>query len=370
VSSRNIIKPLSLLLYIYLFMLSISLMGASFKLLGQGFAENLVQSVSNPFAGLLIGILATSIIQSSSATSSLVVGLVGGLGMVSAQAGGDTSAMQIQNAIPIIMGANIGTSVTNILVSLGHIARRLEFRRAFAAAIVHDIFNVLAVAIFLPLQLATNFLGITATRAATIFSEAGGLKFASPLQAITKPVVELIHNSPLGIGWLDIIIALVLLFVSLNMMVRTLKSLVLKKVEVFFDNYIFKTAIRAMLFGLILTALVQSSSITTSLVIPLAGAGILTLRQIFPYTLGANVGTTVTASLAALAIGRPEAVTIAIAHVLFNIFGILVIWPIRRIPLYFARWFSFIAIRNRILPIVFVIFVFFLLPLAFIFITR
>jgi sodium-dependent phosphate cotransporter len=354
-------------------MLSISLMGASFKLLGHGFAENLVQSVSNPFAGLLIGILATSIIQSSSATSSLVVGLVGGLGMASAQAGGDPGAMQvltIQNAIPIIMGANIGTSVTNILVSLGHITRRMEFRRAFAAAIVHDIFNVLAVAIFLPLQLTTNFLGIAATQAATIFSEAGGLKFASPIKAITKPVVTLIHNSPLGIGWLDIIISLVLLFLSLNMMVRMLKKLVLKKVEVFFDNYIFKTAIRAMLFGLILTALVQSSSITTSLIVPLAGAGILTLRQIFPYTLGANVGTTVTALLAALAIGRPESVTIAIAHVLFNIFGILVIWPIRRIPLYFAQWFSFIAIRNRILPILFVVFVFFLLPLALIFITR
>jgi sodium-dependent phosphate cotransporter len=354
-------------------MLSISLMGASFKLLGHGFAENLVQSVSNPFAGLLIGILATSIIQSSSATSSLVVGLVGGLGMASAQAGGDPGAMQvltIKNAIPIIMGANIGTSVTNTLVSLGHITHRLEFRRAFASAIVHDTFNLMAVAIFLPLQLTTNFLGIAATRAATIFSEAGGLKFASPLQAITKPVVALIHNSPLGIGWLDIIIALALLFISLNMMVRTLKSLVLKKVEVFFDNYIFKTAIRAMLFGMILTALVQSSSITTSLVIPLAGAGILTLRQIFPYTLGANVGTTVTAFLAALAIGRPEAVTIAIAHFLFNIFGILVIWPIRKIPLFFTRWFSFIAIRNRILPILFIIFVFFLLPLVFIFITR
>lgn len=348
-------------------------MGASFKLLGHGFAESLVQSVSNPFAGLLIGILATSIIQSSSATSSLVVGLVGGLGLASAQAGGVPGTMHvltIQNAIPIIMGANIGTSVTNILVSLGHITHRLEFRRAFASAIVHDTFNLMTVAIFLPLQLATNFLGFTATRVAMVFSDAGGLKFASPIKAITKPVVDLIHNSPLGIGWLDIIIALVLLFFSLNMMVRTLKSLVLKRVEVFFDNYIFKTAARALIFGLILTALVQSSSITTSLIVPLAGAGILTLRQIFPYTLGANVGTTVTAFLAALAIGRPEAVTIAIAHVLFNIFGILVIWPIRRIPLFMARWFSFIAIRNRILPILFVLFVFFLLPIALIFITR
>ena len=144
----------------------------------------------------------------------------------------------------------------------------------------------------------------------------------------------------------------------------------MKKVEVFFDTYIFKTALRSLLLGLGLTVLVQSSSITTSLVIPLAGAGLLTLKQIFPYTLGANVGTTITAFLAALAIGRPEAVTIALAHVFFNLFGICVIWPIRRIPLYFARWFSHLAQRNRMIPILFVVIVFFILPLSLIFLTR
>ena len=348
-------------------------MGGAFKMLGKGFAEALVSSVSNPFTGLLIGILATSIIQSSSATSSLVVGLVGGLGVASAQAGGDASVMPvltIQNAIPIIMGANIGTSVTNLLVSLGHISHRAEFRRAFAAAIVHDVFNLLAVAIFMPLQLATNFLGFVAMEVAKVFEAAGGLKFASPIKVITKPVVHLISDLTNNIGWLNIVISLILLFLSLNLMVRVLKTLVLKKVEVFFDTYIFKTALRSLLLGLGLTVLVQSSSITTSLVIPLAGAGLLTLKQIFPYTLGANVGTTITAFLAALAIGRPEAVTIALAHVFFNLFGICVIWPIRRIPLYFARWFSHLAQRNRMIPILFVVIVFFILPLSLIFLTR
>jgi solute carrier family 34 (sodium-dependent phosphate cotransporter) len=373
VKSDNLIKPLSLILYLYIFLLSIALMGSSFKLLGHGFAETLVSSVSNPFTALLIGILATSIIQSSSATSSLVVGLVGGLGVAGAQAGGDASVMPvltIQNAIPIIMGANIGTSVTNILVSLGHISHRAEFQRAFSAAIVHDSFNILAVAIFLPLQIATNFLGISAAKASEIFSAAGGLKFASPIKMITKPVVNMILDSPVGIGWLCIIIALALLFLSLNMIVRVLKSMVLNKVEVFFDKYIFKTAFRSLLLGLGLTVLVQSSSITTSLIIPLAGAGVLTLPQLFPYTLGANVGTTITAFLAALAIGRPEAVTIALAHVLFNVFGIVVIWPIKAIPLSFARWFSKMAMKNRLVPIIFLLTVFFLLPIALIFITR
>jgi sodium-dependent phosphate cotransporter len=372
-TTRTGIKLLGLLFFIYLFMLSITLMGASFKLLGHGFAEELVNSVSNPFTALLIGILATSIIQSSSATSSIVVGLVGGLGMASAQVGGDSAAiptLTIQNAIPIIMGANIGTSVTNTLVSLGHISHRVEFQRAFSAAIVHDTFNLVAVVIFMPIQLATNFLGIAATEVSGLFSAAGGLRFASPIKMITKPVVEVIHNSPFGIGWLDIILALLLLFLSLNRLVKILKSLVLTRVEVFFDTYIFKTAIRSILLGLILTALVQSSSITTSLVIPLAGAGILSLRQIFPYTLGANLGTTVTALLAALAIGRPEAVTIALAHVFFNMFGIIVIWPIKFIPIKFAKWFSWLAMKNRIIPILFIGIIFFIIPLLLIFLTR
>ena len=63
-------------------------------------------------------------------------------------------------------------------------------------------------------------------------------------------------------------------------LVKILRSLVLKKIEVFFDEYIFKTALRAIGFGVVLTIMVQSSSITTSLVVPLAGAGVLTLRQI------------------------------------------------------------------------------------------
>jgi len=343
-------------------------------MMGKGFAETLVRTVSNPIIGLLIGILATSIIQSSSATSSLVVGLVGGLGVASAQvAGGDAAAvplLTIQNAIPIIMGANVGTSVTNLLVSMGHISQRLEFRRAFAAAIVHDTFNLIAVAIFLPLQIATNFLGYVATKATVLFEAAGGLKFASPIKVITKPVVRLILDLTNNLSWIAIIVSLVLLFLSLNLLVRVLKTLVLKKVEVFFDTYIFKTALRSMVLGLALTVLVQSSSITTSLVIPLAGAGLLTLRQIFPYTLGANVGTTITAFLAALAIGRPEAITIALAHVFFNLFGGILIWPIRMIPINFAQWFSGFAVKNRIIPILFVLVIFFILPLSLIFLTR
>ena len=159
-SKRNevIVKVIAVIGLLYLFLLSISLMGAAFKGFGKGFAENLIQTTSNPFVGLFIGILATSLVQSSSTTTSITVGLVA--------AGG----LDVTRAIPIIIGANIGTSVTNTLVSVGHISRPEEFKRAFSAATVHDFFNLIAVVIIFPIQLATNFLG----RAAAFLADLGG----------------------------------------------------------------------------------------------------------------------------------------------------------------------------------------------------
>ena len=147
--------------------------------------------------------------------------------------------------------------------------------------------------------------------------------------------------------------------------VKLLKNMVLEKVEAFFDKYIFKTALRAMGFGVVLTILVQSSSITTSTIVPLAGAGVLTLRQIFPFTLGANIGTTVTALLAAMVL-NPTAMIVAFSHLIFNICGIIVIYPIkalREIPIKAASKLSDLAVRNKLIPILYLLVVFVLIPL-------
>ena len=149
---NNLFKIAAVLILVYLFLVSIKMMGLSFKLFGKGFAESLINSTTNRFIGLFIGILATSIIQSSSTVTSIVVGMVGG-GMLT-----------ITNAIPIIMGANIGTSVTNTLVSMGHINRKDEFNRAFHGAILHDHFNFLSVVVLFPLELAFGPLQWIATK--------------------------------------------------------------------------------------------------------------------------------------------------------------------------------------------------------------
>ncbi len=347
------IRSLALGLYLYGFLVSVGLLGKAFKMFSGGFVGDLIQSASNPVVGLFVGVLSTTLVQSSSTTTSLVVALVGG------------GSMPIATAIPIIMGANIGTSVTNTLVSLGHISAGQEFRRAFAASTVHDFFNILAVLILFPLQLATNFLGRLSTWLAAVFGQLGGFTFASPLKLVTGPTVNLITGLFSGHPWLLLTLALFIMFGSLRQLVTSLKGLVLSRVESFFDQTFFRNASLAMLFGLLITSLVQSSSITTSLAVPLAGARILTLRQIFPFTLGANVGTTVTAMLAALAVGETSAVTVAFAHLLFNVTGIALVWPVpgvRRVPIAMARGFAALAVRWRWLAIAYVSICFYLVP--------
>ncbi|MEE8335183.1 MAG: Na/Pi symporter [Candidatus Neomarinimicrobiota bacterium] len=368
----NFLKILAVISVLYFFLISIGLIGAAFKGIGRGFAEELISSNAGPLIGLFIGILATSIIQSSSTTTSIVVGLV------AAGTFGDDPHAAVAAAIPYIMGANIGTSITNTIVAMGHIINKNEFRRAFSASIVHDFFNVFSVLILFPLQWATGFLSNSANWLASLLIGTDAITFRSPLKMITKPVVDWIRDlfqfqdSNLG-NWALILLALIMLFISLRFLTILIRGLVMAKLEAFFDSHIFKTWIRAMMFGAFITVLVQSSSITTSLVIPLAGAGILRLEQIFPYTLGANIGTTITALLASLVTGTHAPLAVALGHLLFNIFGIIIIWPlesIRTIPIKMARWFAKLALKNRIIPIVYIVVVFFLIPISLILIVR
>jgi sodium-dependent phosphate cotransporter len=354
-------RVVALVLVLYGFLVSIGMLGRAFKMFSGGFVGDLVQSASDPLIGLFVGILVTSLVQSSSTTTSLVVALVG------------SGTMPVETAIPVVMGANIGTSVTNILVSLGHINRGPEFRRAYAAANVHDFFNVFAVLLLFPLQLTTNFLGVLSSGLANLFYDIGGLTFASPLKLMTAPAVRAAVHLVGPHPWLLMVASLVLMFSTLRHLVVLLKKLVISRVEALFDQVIFRTAGRAMFFGLVITALVQSSSVTTSLAVPLAGAGILTIEQIFPYTLGANVGTTITAILAALAVGEVHAVTVAFAHMLFNLCGISVIWPIpaiRRLPIAMSEKMTQLAMFSRIIPVAWVLFFFYALPFGAILLLR
>lgn len=353
---ETLFSAIRLIVFVYLFIFSLELMGASLKLFSKDFSRQLIETTTNPFVGLFIGILATSLIQSSSSTTSIVVGMVG------------AGALSIDAAIPIIMGANIGTSITNTIASLPQINRSSEFKRAFAAATVHDFFNLLSVIVIFPLQLATNFIGIAADLMEKSFENMGGLTFLSPVKALTKPLISVLVDPLEHLPWILFAIALIVLFLALKNIVSSLKVLVVSKAKNLFDKYLFKTAIRAFVVGIFLTIMVQSSSITTSLMVPLAGTGLLTLAQIFPYTIGSNIGTTFTAMLAALITGEVAAVVIAFSHLLFNICGIIIWWPLKRVPITLAEKFAEYSIKSKLVPALYVIITFFVIPILIIFI--
>jgi sodium-dependent phosphate cotransporter len=278
------------------------------------------------------------------------------------------------------MGANIGTTVTNTLVSLGHVSRKDEFRRAISAATVHDFFNLICVAILFPIELATGYLEKTATFMSGIFSGVGGIKFVSPIKLATQPAVDLIQKTTLLICGSKLaayiimaVLSLVLLFCALYFIVKVMKSLVVNRAEIVLDNVISKSPTLGLFAGLAFTIIVQSSSITTSLLIPLAAAGILTVETAFPITIGANIGTTTTAILASFATGNVSAITIAFAHFLFNLTGTVCIYPVklfRMIPISLAKAFGDLAATKRRYAFIYVVGVFFLIPTLLIIISK
>ena len=195
-----IAKLLAILACLYLFIVGIGMMGHSVKLFGTGFSEQILKTTASPFVGLFIGLLATAIVQSSSTTTSIIVSMVAG------------GAISVAGAIPMIMGANIGTTITNTLVSLAHIRQSADFRRAFAAATIHDFFNLLTVLALFPLELATGFLAKSATVLANLFQGVGGMRIADPLKLATKPAIDalsaLVSHSP----WLLLILSVLLIW--------------------------------------------------------------------------------------------------------------------------------------------------------------
>lgn len=357
-------RAVFVLALLYAFLVGVSLLESGIAALGDGFREGLIKSVTNPLAGMFAGVLATVAVQSSSVTTATLVGLVG------------AGTLNLEVAVPMVMGANLGTTVTNTLASLGHMRNPVEFRRAFAGATVHDMFNIMAVAIMLPLELATGFLQHAAEAIAGVMRGWGwgGTATSSPIkQAVKFPVgvidewLSTVLSGPvLGIALL--VAALGIIFVALTQITSNMRQLVADRVEASLNRLIGRGGgMMGMAVGALVTVAVQSSSITTSILVPLMAAGILRLSAAFPITLGANVGTTITALLASLAVDSPAGLVLALVHTLFNVTAIAIIYPVpqlRAVPLRSAQWVADLAVRHRTTVVGYIVAGFVIIPLV------
>ncbi|MEL7141392.1 MAG: Na/Pi symporter [Cyanobacteria bacterium J06554_3] len=353
---------ISVVFLVYLLIVAVGMIGTGFKSATGEQAEQLFAFATNPFMGLIVGTVATALIQSSSTVTSIIVGLVAG-------------GLPVASAVPMVMGANIGTTITNTLVSLGHVGDKNEFKKAFAAATVHDFFNLLSVVIFLPLEIFFHPLERMGKSLAGLVLGTGSvsIKDANVVKALTKPLVTVFkdatHVLPAPFdGILLILLGIGLIFLTISFIGKLLKKLMTGKAKDILHVAIGRGPIAGILAGTLITILVQSSSTTTSLMIPLAGAGVFGLQQIYPFTLGANIGTCVTALLAATSVSGAEAgpaLQIAMVHMVYNVLGVLVIYCIPflcGLPIKGANILASVAAEKKYLAFAYIVSVFFVIP--------
>ncbi|KAL7561531.1 hypothetical protein ACA910_022685 [Epithemia clementina (nom. ined.)] len=408
------------IVFLYFFLFGLELLSSGAKVMSGCRAGDLFGDDANPIAAVMIGLLATVLMQSSSATTSIIVSLVG-----DDQGSGTISVAQ---GIYMVMGANIGTSITNTIVALGFSNHGEQLERAFAGATVHDMFNFMTVGVMFPLEVMTGFLE-KLTQAMTKHAQTKndddwegpikhlvaplGRQIIIPNKKIAQQIASGEHscdyfypmNCPYGAsykscggefgliacdseknfcpaffsvdatpeddkvsGGVVFFLAIFILFFCLLALVANLQKLLLgvstrivyKATDV--NGYI------AIMIGAGITMLVQSSSITTSTLTPLVGIGALRVEQMYPLTLGANIGTTVTGLTAAMVSDNIESLQVALAHLFFNVFGVLIWYPIpfmRSIPRYAAQQLGKGTRLWRGFPLVYIAVMFFLVPLVF-----
>jgi sodium-dependent phosphate cotransporter len=403
-----------LCLFLYFFLLGLELLGTAAKVIGGCTAGSILGDEVNPIASLMIGILATVLLQSSSTTTSIIVSLVG------------AGSIGTRQAIYMVMGANIGTSVTNTIVAMGQMGNGDQLERAFAGATVHDMFNFLTVAVLLPVEWITGYLYYLTGAMVKNVNVSDGDKWEGPIKKIVAPLgnkiiiankniitdvakggscaeyypttcedpsnptkktcevgligcdkatnqcpaffqVGATQNEDQISGGVCFFIALVILVACLIGLVTILQKLLLGMSTRILYKATNINGYLAILIGAGITILVQSSSITTSTLTPLVGMGVLQLEQMLPLTLGANIGTTVTALMASLVSDNVNSLQVALAHLFFNITGIIIWYPVpfmRRVPLNAARKLGKATRIWRGFPIVYIIFMFFLMPLC------
>lgn len=371
--SKSFLKWVAVIALVYLLLVAVAIIGDGFEIATGGAAEQLFAFATNPIIALMIGVVATAAIQSSSTVSSIIVGLVAG-------------GLPLTMAIPMVMGANIGTSLTSTIVSLGHVRDGEEFKRAFSAATVHDSFNLFAVILILPIELLFHPLENVSLWLAGFLT--GGVAMADVgvssfnfVSFAIAPIVNLIlwaTSLIQGIwqGVFLIILGIGLILFVVHSIGRILKRLMTGRALEIMNTAVGRGPISGISAGTIITVLVQSSSTTTSLIVPMAGSGVMKMKQVYPFVLGGNIGTTVTALLAATAITGATAVLafqIALLHFLFNVFAILLIFSIpllRNIPPTIAESMAEMTQKRAWFVGAYIISVFFFLPLLVLGISR
>jgi sodium-dependent phosphate cotransporter len=357
---KRSLKLFTIIFSLFIFLFAIQLMSGSLAVIGKDFAKEIVYATSNPFIGLFIGLLATAILQSSSTTTSMTVAAVA------------VGAISLQGAIPIIMGANLGTTITSTIVSLSFVTKSKEFEKAFAAGTVHDFFNIFIIVILFPLEYYYGLLSSVSSYISSLIQTESSSSIGSQLFINNLfDGAQRFLISTIGVAT-TLIIAVILIIGIVKIISNLLYDQMIGNSRIRFKSIIFNTRLRSFGWGFLFTSIIQSSSLTSSLIVPLVATNKIHLTRAFQFVLGANLGTTITAIIAAL-FKSEAAVSLAIAHFMFNFIGVslFVFIPfLSKLPTYFATSLAKLAVKYRWTAFVYILVVFFLLPFTLIYFSN
>lgn len=319
-SFGRFVRILGVAVLLYVIVVAIHLLMHGITGLGFGDFSALIENTRNPITCLALGALATFLVQSSTVVTTITVAAVGG-GLIG-----------IREATMVILGANIGTCFTALLVAFAYARSREQLRQALAAAITHWFFNIASVAFFFPIELIFHPLERLSHLLAHLTT--GGTEHSIPTGGLVRILVtplidafcDLLGHTPVT-AIVSIILGGLLIAGSVQLLTILLRTLMAYRSHVLLEqSKERKESIWAEFgLGLGLTLLTHSSSATTSATVPFAGTGTLGTRGALGIVLGANLGTTLTAVLAAITIPGSSgtvALQAAFIHVLINLIGV------------------------------------------------
>jgi sodium-dependent phosphate cotransporter len=357
----KLLKVIALLSGLLLFLFSIDLLTLSMIRLNNNLVEELLKATDNPFIGLFVGLLMTALVQSSSTVTAMIVAVV---------ASGNLSLAQ---AVPLVMGANIGTTITSTLVAFSFFLKKGEFKRAMSAGVVHDIFNILTVMLLFPLEFYFDFLSKIATKLTISLFDSNKVLDTSYTYNVlfTRPFTNWVYDL-LNMPIVTLALAVGLLLLSIKFLSSAVLDTFITQDVKNVNKHIFKDPFVAFLYGLVATAAIQSSTVTTSLVVPAVANRKVSLMKIFPFIIGANIGTTITAVIASI-YKTEAAISLAIVHILFNLLGALVFLPfksLRNIPVRLAMFLGRKSSDHRFVALAYILLTFFVIPFLLIYFNR
>jgi sodium-dependent phosphate cotransporter len=258
------------------------------------------------------------------------------------------SLISLPVGIALVLGGNVGTCITNTVVSFINFSEKGQFKKAFSASVVHDLFNILMVLVILPAELSTQFFSKQMLSLAHWLG-ANQTEPAGNLLPVPAALNDFFTHSPFLKTFSYSVLTLIAVLATVAgilLIVVNLKKLFLERMGTTLKERVFTSKLKSVGCGIGFTFLVQSSSISTSLVVPLVGNGTIKLTRAFYYLIGCNVGTAIVTVVMTLPIiwnNHAYGTAVALGHLIFNFYGVLLMLAIPAIATMLCLFASRIA---------------------------